>query len=94
MTLAATGGSTITSTGTIDLFAVGMGIAGENYGTGTGGDVVVNATAGGTITTGNRLTVQAMGGNMSNAVGQSAGDGIGGNVTFLADGGDDPRRSL
>ena len=85
--LAAANGSTIDSSGPVNLFAVGMGIAGENYGTGTGGNVAINATAGGTITTGNRLTIQAMGGSMSNALGQSAGDGIGGAVTFLADGG-------
>ncbi len=83
----ATNNSTITSSGAINLFAVGMGIAGENFGTGTGGDVAVNATAGGTIATTDRLTVQAMGGSMSTAIGQSAGNGIGGNVDFLADGG-------
>ncbi|KQZ73158.1 hypothetical protein ASE06_12095 [Sphingopyxis sp. Root214] len=87
VTLAATGGSTITSSGGINLTAVGMGTAGENFGTGTGGNVAVNATAGGTITTGNRLTIQAMGGNASFAMAQSAGNGIGGNVDFLADGG-------
>lgn len=87
VTLAAANGSTIDSSGAVNLFAVGMGIAGENYGTGTGGNVAINATAGGTITTGNLLTVQAMGGSMSNAIGQSAGDGFGGNVDFLADGG-------
>lgn len=87
VTLAATGGSTIDSSGFINLFAVGMGTAGENFGAGTGGNVAVNATAGGTITTGNRLTVQAMGGNSSFAMAQSGGNGIGGNVDFLADGG-------
>lgn len=87
VTLAVTGGSTITSSGLVNLFAVGMGIAGENYGTGAGGNVNVTATAGGTITTGNRITVQAMGGSTSNAIGQSAGDGVGGDVAFIADGG-------
>lgn len=87
VTLAATGGSTIDSSGLINLFAVGMGTAGENFGAGTGGNVAVNATAGGTITTGNRLTVQAMGGNSSPAMAQSGGNGVGGNVDFLADGG-------
>jgi hypothetical protein len=92
VTLAATNGSTISSSGRIDLFAVGMNPfpsnpAGENFGSGTGGNVAVNATAGGTITTGNSLIVQAMGGNMSNAVTQSAGNGVGGNVDFVADGG-------
>ncbi|MEI4505432.1 hypothetical protein WBQ88_08205 [Sphingopyxis sp. CCNWLW253] len=92
VTLAATNGSTISSSGVINLFAVGMNRfpfnpAGENFGSGTGGNVAVNATAGGTISTGNRFTVQAMGGNMSNAVTQSAGNGVGGNVDFLADGG-------
>ena len=86
VTLAATGGSTISSNG-INLSAVGRVIAGENFGTGTGGNVVVNATGGGTITTNNRLIVEAMGGSMSNALGQSAGDGIGGALTLLADGG-------
>ncbi|MGN7932464.1 beta strand repeat-containing protein [Sphingopyxis sp. 22461] len=92
VTLAATNGSTISSSDGINLFAVGMNPfpsnpAGENFGSGTGGNVAVSATAGGTITTGNSLIVQAMGGNMSNAVTQSAGNGVGGNVDFLADGG-------
>ncbi len=92
VTLAATNGSTISSSGLINLFAVGMNpfpvpLAGENFGTGSGGNVAVNATAGGTITAGNRIFVQAMGGNMSDAIGQSAGNGTGGNVDFLADGG-------
>src|SRR3546814_14995335 len=46
-----------------------------------------NATAGGTISTGTRLTAQAMGGSMSDTIRQSAGNGIGGDVDFLADGG-------
>src|SRR3546814_10949974 len=58
-----------------------------NFGTGTGGNIAVNATAGGTISTGNRLTAQAMGGSMSDTIRQSAGNGIGGNVDFLADAG-------
>ena len=87
VTLSATNGSTINSSGGINLTATGMGTAGENFGTGTGGNVAVNATAGGTITTGNRLIVDAMGGNSSFAVAQSAGNGLGGNVDFLADGG-------
>jgi hypothetical protein len=87
VTLGATNGSTINSSGGINLTATGMGTAGENFGTGTGGNVAVNATAGGTITTGNRLIVDAMGGNSSFAIAQSAGDGVGGNVDFLADGG-------
>ncbi|QCB55567.1 hypothetical protein E5675_14780 [Sphingopyxis sp. PAMC25046] len=92
VTLTATNGSTIGSSGFINLFAVGMNPypfnpAGENFGAGTGGNIAVSATAGGTITTGNRLTAQAMGGSMSDTVRQSAGDGIGGNVDFLADGG-------
>src|SRR3546814_10062207 len=62
-------------------------LAGENFGTGTGGNIAVNATAGGTISTGNRLTAQAMGGSMSDTIRQSAGNGIGGNVDFLADAG-------
>ncbi|WP_447929716.1 hypothetical protein [Sphingopyxis fribergensis] len=87
VTLGATNGSTINSSGTIDLFATGLGVAGENYGTGTGGNINVTATAGGSVISGNRVTVQAMGGNTSNAIGQSAGNGIGGNVDFVADGG-------
>ncbi|HWV59221.1 MAG TPA: hypothetical protein VN034_01090, partial [Sphingopyxis sp.] len=92
VTLTATNGSTIDSSGLINLFAVGMNPypfnpAGENFGAGTGGNIAVNATAGGTITTGNSLTAQAMGGSMSDTIRQSAGDGIGGNVDFLADGG-------
>ncbi len=87
VTLAATGGSTINSSGGINLTAIGRGTAGENFGTGAGGNIAVNATAGGTITTGNRLTIQAMGGNSSFAMAQSAGNGVGGNVDFLADGG-------
>lgn len=86
ITLAATGGSTISSNG-ITLSAVGSVLGGENFGIGTGGNIGVNATGGGTITTNNRLIVDAMGGSMSNAIGQSAGDGIGGAVTLLADGG-------
>lgn len=92
VTLTATNGSTIDSSGFINLFAVGMNPfpfnpAGENFGAGTGGNIAVGATAGGTITTGNRLTAQAMGGSMSDTTRQSAGDGVGGNVDFLADGG-------
>src|SRR3546814_899864 len=92
VTLTATNGSTIDSSGLINLFAVGMNPfpfnpAGENFGTGTGGNIAVNATAGGTISTGNRLTAQAMGGSMSDTIRQSAGNGIGGNVDFLADAG-------
>lgn len=92
VTLTATNGSTIDSSGFINLFAVGMNPfpfnpAGENFGAGTGGNIAVGATAGGTINTGDRLTAQAMGGSMSDTARQSAGDGIGGNVDFLADGG-------
>ncbi|MHA4838371.1 hypothetical protein [Sphingopyxis sp. MSC1_008] len=87
VTLAATGGATINSSNGVNLIAFGIGVAGENFGAGTGGNVAVSATTGGTITTGNRLIVEAMGGSRSNTIGQSAGDGIGGNVDFIADGG-------
>src|SRR3546814_11040335 len=54
VTLTATNGSTIDSSGLINLFAVGMNPfpfnpAGENFGTGKGGNIAVNATEGGTI---------------------------------------------
>ncbi|HJS11819.1 hypothetical protein [Sphingopyxis sp.] len=92
VTLAATNGSTIDISGLINLFAVGMNPfpptpAGENFGAGTGGNIAVNATAGGTISSGDIFRTQAMGGSMSNAVKQSAGNGLGGNVDFVADGG-------
>ena len=86
VTLSATNGSTIASSDYINLFAVGMGVSGENFGAGSGGDVAVGATAGGAITTANTLTVQAMGGSMG-SIGQSAGNGIGGDIDFIADGG-------
>jgi hypothetical protein len=85
VTLSATNGSTINSSGPVGLSATGWALSGEHYGTGTGGNVNISATAGGAITTTSTLTAQAMGGSMSS--GQSAGDGIGGNVDFLADGG-------
>ncbi|WP_447953650.1 hypothetical protein [Sphingopyxis chilensis] len=87
VTISATGGSTIASGGFINLFAVGMGVAGENFGTGSGGNIAVSATAGGAITTANALTAQAMGGSMSSATATSAGNGIGGDIGFIADGG-------
>ena len=87
VTLTATNGSTINSDGPINLFAVGMGVAGENFGTGSGGNIAVSATAGGAITTASALTAEAMGGSVSSAPGQSAGDGIGGDIDFVADSG-------
>lgn len=98
VTLAATNGSSISSSGQINLFAVGSNPysdtpspfgnpAGENLGTGTGGTIAVNATAGGTISSGARFTAEARGGSVSDAVKQSAGNGTGGDVDFLADGG-------
>lgn len=85
--LAATNGSTIASSSFVNLFAVGMGISGENFGTGAGGSVAVSATAGGTISAANTLLVQAMGGSMSSAIVRNAGDGTGGDVDLNADGG-------
>ena len=85
--LAATNGSTLASSSVINLFAVGMGVSGENFGTGAGGTVAVNATGGGTISAANTLFIQAMGGNMLGAIGTSAGDGVGGDVDLNADGG-------
>ncbi|WP_332819249.1 beta strand repeat-containing protein [Sphingopyxis sp.] len=87
VTLAATNGSTIAASGDIRLFAVGMGVAGENFGTGQGGNIVVNAASGGTISSANQFIVQAMGGSSSSAIGQSAGNGTGGNIDLTADGG-------
>ncbi|SEH19048.1 hypothetical protein SAMN05428974_3170 [Sphingopyxis sp. YR583] len=87
VTLSATNGSTINSSGTVGLSATGAVVAGENYGSGTGGNVNISATAGGSVTSSNRFNVDASGGNYSNAIGQSAGNGVGGGVEFLADGG-------
>ncbi|MBO9694822.1 MAG: hypothetical protein J7499_01360 [Sphingopyxis sp.] len=98
VTLAATNGSSVSSSGAINLFAVGSNPysdtpfpagnpAGENFGTGTGGTIAVNATAGGTISSGARFRAEARGGSVSDAVRQSAGNGIGGDIDFLADGG-------
>ena len=87
VTLSVSNGSTIASSSFVNLFAVGMGVSGENFGAGSGGNILVSATAGGTITTANTLTAEAMGGSTSTAIGQSAGNGVGGDVDFLADGG-------
>ncbi|HET6524064.1 hypothetical protein [Sphingopyxis sp.] len=87
VTLTATNGSTIDSDGPINLFAVGRGEAGENFGTGNGGNIAVSATAGGAITTTSTLTALAMGGSMSGAPRQSAGNGVGGDIDFTADSG-------
>ncbi|HWW56680.1 MAG TPA: hypothetical protein VN047_07285, partial [Sphingopyxis sp.] len=85
--LSAANGSTIASTGDMRLFAVGMGTAGENFGTGTGGTVTVTATGGGTIEAGNSFIAQAMGGSISGSIEQSAGNAVAGDIDFLADGG-------
>ena len=87
VTLSATNGSTINSSGVVNLTATGLVLAGEHFGAGTGGNVNVSATAGGAVTSSNRFNVDASAGNRSNTIGQSAGDGIGGNVDFVADGG-------
>ena len=87
ITLSATNGSTINSSGAVTLSATGEIVAGENYGAATGGNVNVSATAGGSVTSSNLFTVNAVGRSVSNALGQSAGDAVGGNVDFVADGG-------
>lgn len=87
VTLTASNGSAVASSSGIQLFGVGMGIAGENFGTGTGGDVIVNATSGGSIDAAGQISVQAMGGSASSALAQSAGSGTGGNVSLTANGG-------
>ncbi len=87
VTLSATNGSTINSSGAVGLSATGWAVSGEHFGAGTGGNVTVSATAGGAVTSSNGFFVDASGGNRSNTIEQSAGDAIGGNVDFVADGG-------
>lgn len=87
VTLGATNGTTISNSGDIRLFAVGMGVAGENYATGAGGDIAVNATAGGSITAATQIIAQAMGGSSTFSAAESAGAGTGGNIVLTADGG-------
>src|SRR5690606_12484351 len=84
------GGSLLQIESIANLFAYAIPVVGEITGSGSGGDIGVTATDGGQVTTLGQLSADVSGGSLSSGGGdpsRESGDGTGGNVDVVADGG-------
>jgi len=81
-----TGGALFTSDGDLNLAADGVTAVSESFGSGTGGNIDVEASGGGTIG-GQEFYASASGGNDAFVTAPSTGSGTGGQITLAANGG-------
>lgn len=79
------GGSTLMVDNGVSIDVSGVTPGLENAGSGSGGIVRISAANGGVLSIVNNIFVYASGGSQFNGLPQTAGDGSGGTVDFLAD---------